>query len=137
MTTHEQNINNLLEIHAQDRQAHFNTDVKSAISFFDESYVYVRDGKIHHLSPAELAPMFTNYFKGAAFQEWDDLEPPIIHISGDGGMAWVVEHFRIRATRQEDDQPIEQISEYAGLTVYEKIEGKWLRVANSSTFARQ
>lgn len=137
MNNHEQDINELINIHARDRQAHFNTDVELAISFFDDSYVYVRDGKIFHLPPSELAPMYAGYFQGAVFREWDDLEAPMIHISGDGGMAWVVEHFRIRVTRQEGDQSTEQISEYAGMTVYEKIKGKWLRVANSSTFAKQ
>ncbi len=137
MTTHEQDINELLSIHAQDRQAHFNTDVQSAISFFDNAYIYVRDGKIYHLPPEELEPMYAGYFQNATFHEWDDLEPPVIRISGDGGMAWVVEHFRIRASRREGEQTTEQISEYAGMTAYEKIDGKWLRVANASTFAKQ
>ena len=137
MTSHEQNITELLNIHVCDRQAHFSTDVQSAISFFDDSYIYVRDGEIHHLSPSELAPMYTDYFQGAVFHEWDDLEPPIIHISDDSGMAWGIEHFRIRMTRQEDDRAVEQTSEYARMTVYEKIAGQWLRVANASTFARR
>lgn len=137
MTSHEQDITELLNIHARDRQAHFSTDVQSVVSFFDDSYVYVRDGEIHHLSPAKLAPMYAEYFQGTVFHEWDDLEPPIIHISGDGGMAWVIERFQIRMTRQEGDQTVEQTSVYAGMTVYEKIAGQWLRVANASTFARQ
>ena len=136
MTSRVQITAELLNIHARDREAHFRTDVQSAVSFFDDSYIYVRDGEIHHLPPAQLAPMYSDYFKGAVFHEWDDLEPPIIHISGDGGMAWVIEHFRIRLTRQEDGQPVEQTSEYAGMTVYEKMAGKWMRVANASTFAR-
>ncbi len=136
MISHEQEVSELLEIHARDRQTHFSKDVESAITFFDDSYVYARDGEIHHLSAEKLAPMYADYFQGAVFHEWDDLEAPIIHVSEDGGMAWVVERFRIRMTRQEGDQHEEQTSIYSGLTVYEKIAGQWKRVANASTFAR-
>jgi len=136
MTSQEQNIKELRSIHALDRQAHFDTDVKSATSFFTDNYIYVRDGEIHHLSLSNLESMYSNYFLGAIFNEWDDLEQPIIHVSGDGTMAWVIEHFRIRITRQEDNRPIQQISEYSGITIYEKNSGKWLRAANASTFTK-
>jgi ketosteroid isomerase-like protein len=135
MTDHTNEINELLSIHQQDRQAHFKTDVTSAISFFDDPYYYVRDGGIHQLSPEKLEPMYTNYFEGAKFHEWDDLEQPIIHVSDDGNMAWVIEHFRIRLSREGEET--EQVSEYAGITIYEKKSGKWLRVANTSTFAKR
>lgn len=137
MPSYEEDIAELQNIHIRDRQAHFDTNVREAISFFDDSYVYVRDGTISHLPVAELEPIYADYFQGAVFHEWDDLEPPIIHISGDGKMAWVVETFRIRMSRSEGEQKTELTSVYAGMTVYEKIDGKWLRVANSSTFARQ
>lgn len=136
MTNQEQNIKELQSIHMEDRQAHFNTDVKTATSFFTDSYIYVRDGEINHLTLSNLESMYSNYFQGAIFNEWDDLEQPIIHISGDGTMAWVIEHFRIRITRQKDNREEEQISEYAGITIYEKTAGKWLRVANASTFTK-
>lgn len=126
----------ILAIHKLDRQAHLNTDVKSAISIFDPSYIYVRDGNIHRFSSEDLELMYTSYFQGAAFHEWDDLEPAVIHVSDDGKMAWVIEHFRIRLSRQENEKVKEQTSEYAGMTIYEKKEGKWLRVANTSTFAK-
>lgn len=137
MTSQKQNENELLSIHTRDREAHFDTDVDAAVSFFDDSYTYVRDGNVFHLSPTELAVMFKDYFKGVTFHEWDDLEEPIIKISDDGGMAWVIEHFRIRLTRLEEDQSEEQISEYAGITIYEQKQGKWVRIANSSTFSRK
>ena len=126
----------ILAIHKLDRQAHFNTDTKMAISFFDPSYIYIRDGNIHRLSPEVLEPMYASYFQGAVFHEWDDLEPAMVHVSDDGRMAWVIEHFRIRLSRQESQKFKEQTSEYAGMTIYEKKEGKWLRVANASTFAK-
>jgi len=137
MTDLEQDIAELLNIHTRDRQAHFATDVQAAISFFDNSYVYVRDGSIQRLSPADLEPIYTDYFRGATFHEWDDLEPPIIHVSDDGSMAWMIRRFRIRFTKQEGGQATEHTSIYAGMTIYEKKEGRWLRVANTTTFAEK
>ncbi len=132
----EQEKAELLKIHALDRQAHFATDVGAAISFFGGIYRYVRDGQIHQLSRSDLEQMHSDYFRGATFYEWDDLEPPIVQISSDGSMAWMMNRFRVRYTRVTEGQPAETIYVYAGVTIYEKQDGKWMRTANVSTFQR-
>ncbi len=139
MTSHtsidlEHEKDELLKLCDRDRQAHLSTDVQAAISFFADSYLYARDGQVRRHTRADLERMFTDYFRDATFHEWDDLEPPIVRISSDGSMAWMMRRFRVRYTHLADGQPVEESYVYAGITIYEKRQGQWTRTANASTF---
>ena len=79
--------------------------------------------------------MFESYFKDAKYFEWDDLEPPIIRVSADASMAWMIVRTKVRRT-QKDSSGAEKEEKfvYAGIMTYEKRNGRWVRVANVSTF---
>ena len=92
-----------------------------------------------------LIPSIKNPFKRAAAQEqfaayfdhvaefihWDDLQPPIIHISQDGTIAWMINQIRL-CYRSIDNAETDVTC--AWLMVYEKQDGAWVAVANASTF---
>lgn len=127
----------LLKIHAQDRQAHFDTDVDLLLSHSGHEFISVSNGEVHRSTPAEERAFFEGYFKGATYYEWDDLEPPIIRISADASMAWMIVRTQVRrVTRLEGaEEARETRFVYAGIMTYEKNAGNWVRVANVSTFA--
>jgi hypothetical protein len=127
----------LLEIHAQDRRAHFGRDVDLLLAHNADQFISVSNGEIHTSTPADQKAFFTDYFAGATYHEWDDLEPPIVRISNDASMAWMIVHTRVRrTTRLEGSEEARETSFiYAGIMTYEKQDGKWVRVANVSTFA--
>jgi hypothetical protein len=64
--------------------------------------------------------------------------PPSIHISPDGQMAWMVVRVKVKYDWSDSTGkklPEEYLS--AWLSVYEKRKGKWLHVANASTFGKR
>ncbi len=62
------------------------------------------------------------------------MEEPIIRISQDGSMAWMITRVRVRRTQKDaTGKEREQKFNYAGIMTYEKKDGKWMRVANVST----
>ncbi|MDH5483263.1 MAG: hypothetical protein OEY22_10385 [Candidatus Bathyarchaeota archaeon] len=125
----------LLEIHNEDRQAHFATDVESLLESVHEPHIYVREGEIQHLSRSDLEKTFREYFRDTTFLEWDDMEEPIVNVSEDGTMGWMVERLKVRRIiRSEGGKAEERQFIYAGITVYEKRDDTWLKVANASTF---
>src|SRR5262245_13852606 len=71
----------LLKLHQQDRQAHFQTDVAMLLAHHPEEFISVRNGKIYRPKKADTRKAFTESFRGATYFEWDDLEPPIISVS--------------------------------------------------------
>ena len=126
----------LVAIHAQDRAAHFQTSVELLAEHQADDFIYAGNGEISHIPRAEFIETFMRSFHNTTYFEWDDLEPPIVRISDDATMAWMIVRNRVRRTQKQDDgSEVERKFIYAGIMTYEKQNGKWMRVANVSTFA--
>jgi len=136
LTALEKEMNELLKIHEQDRQAHFQTDADLLLSHHpSDGFISVSQGKISRSAKADSRKRFETYFKDAKYSEWDDLEPPIIRVSKDGSLAWMIVRLKVRRT-QKDSSGAEKEEKfvYSGIMTYEKKEGKWIKAANVSTF---
>ena len=128
----------LLRLHKQGREAHFKTDVELLLADNPEEFVSVSGGKINRPRKADTRKMFTEYFRGAKYYEWDDVEEPIVRVSKDGSMGWMITRVRVRRVQKDKSgREVEEKFVYAGIMTYEKREGKWVRVANVSTFEPQ
>jgi hypothetical protein len=124
----------LLRLHKSDREAHFKTDVEALLENSPEEFITVGRGKINRSSKADTRKMFTGYFRDANYFEWDDVEEPIIRVSNDASMAWMITRTRVRRVQKNaDGTEKEEKFVYAGIMTYEKREGRWVRVANVST----
>lgn len=125
----------LLRLHRQGREAHFKTDVGLLQKDSPEEFIAVSRGKIHRVRKEDERRQFEEYFRGAKYFEWDDVEEPVINVSRDGTMAWIISRVRVHRT-QKDTAGKEQEERfvYAGIMTYEKRDGRWVRVANVSTF---
>ena len=124
----------LLRLHKSDREAHFKTDVDALLANSPEEFISVGRGKINRSSKDDARKMFTGYFRDAKYYEWDDVEEPIIRISNDASMAWMITRTRVRRVQKKPDgAEQEEKFVYAGIMTYEKRDGRWVRVANVST----
>jgi hypothetical protein len=124
----------LLRIHKSDRESHFKTDVDRLLENSPEEMISVGRGKINRSSKDDARKMFTGYFRDAKYYEWDDVEEPIIRISNDASMAWMITRTRVRRVQKKaDGAEQEEKFIYAGIMTYEKRDGRWVRVANVST----
>jgi len=124
----------LLRMHKSDREAHFKTDVDALLANSPEEFISVGRGKINRSNKDDVRKMFTGYFRDAKYYEWDDVEEPIIRISNDASMAWMITRTRVRRVQKKaDGSEQEEKFVYAGIMTYEKRDGRWVRVANVST----
>ncbi len=125
----------LLRLHRADREAHLRTDVELLQRSSPEEFISVSRGKIHRAKKSDERKLFTEYFRGAKYYEWDDVEEPIVRVSKDGSMAWMITRVRVRRTQKgPTGEEKEEKCTYAGIMTYEKVDGRWMRVANVSTF---
>ena len=125
----------LLRIHRADREAHFKTDVDLLQRHSSDELISVSGGKIYRSGREDERKQFEEYFRGAKYYEWDDVEEPIVRIWKDGSMAGMVTRIRVRrAQKDAGGVEREQRFVYAGIMTYEKSGGKWMRVASVSTF---
>jgi hypothetical protein len=125
----------LMRLHRAHREAHFKTDADMLMARSPEVLISVSRGKVHRSSREEGRKRFVEYFRGAKYYEWDDMEEPTVRVSDDASMAWMITRLKVRRV-QRDAAGVEREERfvYAGLTTYEKRGGKWMRVANASTF---
>lgn len=91
----------LLRLHKADREAHFRTDVELLQRSSPQEFISVNRGKIHRSKKSDERKMFTDYFKGAKYDEWDDAEEPIVRVSNDGSMAWMITRVRVKRTQKD------------------------------------
>ena len=125
----------LLAVHEAGNQAHIETDAAALLENAADTFVAVSNGQIYSQSKSDVEAFFTEYFENATYSEYADIEPPIVRVSDDGTMGWVIN--RLRANRTEpgpDGEPRSREFVYAGVMLFEKRDGKWLRVGNVSTF---
>jgi hypothetical protein len=126
----------LLALHQADRRAHFDHDLNHLLASVGSELLDVRDGKINHLSREDVRNRFAKYFQHAQFTAWDDLEPPIVRVSTDGSMGWMIVRVRITYTEKNSSGKAKVHDEtMAWMSAYEKHEGKWTMVAVTSTSA--
>ena len=122
----------LLRLHDQARIAHLERRVD--LMEFPDSLLEIARGTVRVRSAAENRARFQAYFDRSTFAEWADLAPPVIRISPDGRMAYVVVLKRVRLTATDSAgvaRPEHTV--YAWIEVYEKRGGAWTLAVVAST----
>jgi len=120
----------LLALHASDRRAHFGHDVEGLLAHVAEEIVDVRDGNVRQIKREDLRARFQQYFSKAQFSAWDDVVPPIVQVSADGRMAWMIVKVRVAYSAKDTEKTDETM---AWMSAYEKRNGTWMLIAVTTT----
>ena len=127
----------LLRIHLIDTHAHMENDVPALMETIPEEFIYVGDGQVSRQTSDEIRDFFTGYLDGAEYDKYEDLLVPHAEVSADGTMGWVISRQAVTRTEPDGAGGTRTRSfTYAGIMTYEKTDGKWMKVANISTFER-
>jgi formylglycine-generating enzyme required for sulfatase activity len=127
-------VNELLRLHHQARAAHFTRDARSIVSGFADDFTDIRNGRINRPAREESFRRLQNYLNNSTFLEWDDIAPPLIRVSDDATMGYVVVHKKVRLkAKQTDGSEIEETEVFAWLSVYQKANAEWKLVLVVST----
>lgn len=127
-------MNQLLELHKQARIAHFNRDSKLLVSSFADDFTNIAGGKISKPTREASLNRFQNYLNNSTFLEWDDITPPVIKVSDDATLGYVLVHKKVRLlAKNEAGKEEEETEIFAWISVYRKIKGEWKLTAIVST----
>ena len=126
----------ILRIHEQDRADHLRGDAADLTSRHAPEFVSVADGRLTRGTPEGARKEMQEYFGSRKHRAWEDLEPPVVHVSPHGDMAWAIYRVRSRYTESKADGS-QQDGEFvcAWTSTYEKRDGRWLMTSVTSTFA--
>jgi hypothetical protein len=125
----------LLEAHREVLKAHRTSDLQALLDGESDDYILASRGEVSHPRKAERGAQLGPYLKRTRFTEYKDLIEPIVNISQDESLAWVVVQVGASGMQKGDDgteKPIRFVS--AWIELYEKRGGRWLRVGNVSNF---
>lgn len=124
----------LLELHERARVAHLEGDPELLISMFADDIVMVNDGRVQRPTREESLQRFSGYLESVRFLEWSDISPPVIRISDDGTMAYVIVQKRVRLVTADSGPDTEQEQTvFAWTETYEKRGGVWKITSVTST----
>lgn len=123
----------LIELQETERRAHLDGDVDLLVSLFADGFVGVADGRVSRPGREEQRERFTGYLGSVDLLEWDDIEPPMIRISDDGSMAWILVHKRVRSVPAGEPDAAPEHTVFAWLETWEKRDGEWKLTSVTST----
>jgi len=125
----------LRALHEKVIRAHRQNDVELLLEDEAADYVVANRGEVTRPSLDERRQRLGSYLRKTTFQEYRDLTAPLIRVSGDGTLGWVMVQVQARGlqtTQGGQKEPLEFVS--AWIELYEKRGGRWFRVGNVSNF---
>ncbi len=125
-------VNEILRMHYRDRAAHFNRDAAAIYINFADEYFNLGNGEVSRGDREAGQTRMQAYFDASTFLEWDDITPPVIRVSDDGSMAYVLVHKKVRLLNKNEGGK-EQIEVFAWTTTLKKVDGKWKMTSVTST----
>jgi hypothetical protein len=118
----------LLQMHRDVLRFHVENDLDSWMAAESDKYVSANRGEITHPTIEERRARLQPYLDATTFEVYRDLVEPIVRVSGDGTLGWVICQVEIVGTRGDE----EFTSVWAWIELYAKEDGEWRRVGNVS-----
>ena len=125
----------LLGLHEEVMRAHRESNVDLLLRAEAPDSVSANRGQITQPTLGERRARFQQYLGATRFTEYIDVVPPVVRVSADGSLGWVIVQVRgagMQTTQQGSSQPL--AFESAWIELYERRGGDWYRVGNVSNF---
>jgi hypothetical protein len=134
-TSHPSDEQRLLELHQAGLSAHLKGDVDALLAGQADDFVLVNRGEISSPTKEQRRGVLGPYLAGTKFDIYRDIVPPIVKVSRDGSLAWVIARMEargLRATPQSGHASLE--FEVAWIELYERRGAEWVAIGNVSSF---
>ena len=125
----------LRALHAKTIRAHKESNAALLMEDQASDMVIVNRGEVTRPTLDERRAGFGSYLGRTVFSEYRDLVEPIVKVSDDGTLGWVIVQVTARGLQSAEGgekKPIEFVS--AWVELYEKRGGRWYGVGNVSNF---
>ena len=125
----------LRALHEKVMRAHREKNVELLLEDEAADTVVASRGEITRPTIQQRRERLGGYLKASTFSEYKDLVEPLVSVSADGTLAWVMVQVSAKGTQvtgQGETVPIQFVS--AWVELYEKRGGRWWRTGNVSNF---
>ncbi len=122
----------LRALHERVLEAHRTGDVDAWLTLEAEEYVSVNRGRITFPPLADRRAAREPYLSSTTFTVYRDLRPPIVRLSPDARLGWLIAEVEVRGTQLSDSGQTSVDAIWAWIELYEKDAGRWRLVGNVS-----
>ena len=133
-----EDVEEVLKLHGELLESHMKYDAHGVLAAEPDDIVVVSRGEVLFPSKVERIFQYEQYLKSTEFKEYRDLIRPIVRVSDDGTLGWLIAQVRIVGTRSRSNgekTPIDSV--WAWIELYEKRDGRWFRVGEVSNVKSQ
>lgn len=132
-TGREADVAALQAAHETVLQAHRDGDVDGWLAVEADSYVVANRGRVSFPTMEERRAAREPYLAGTRFSRYEDVRQPLVTISEDGSMGWLIAEVAVTGRQTLPDGSEEAVeSVYAWIELYRRIDGEWRLVGNIS-----
>jgi hypothetical protein len=121
----------ILQIHEEMAEAHLAGDVDLWLASQSNEYISVNSGEIRIRDKAERRAGLTPYLERTDYSVFRDLREPIVVISDDGSLGWMITQLEVRGTRTSEAGDTEPFGwTVAAIQLYRKEARQWVLVGD-------
>lgn len=125
----------LRALHEKVMRAHRQSDADLLLEDDPADSIILSRGEVNRPSLEERRSHFRSYLGRTTFEEYADLIEPVVKVSADGTLGWVMVQVRAKGIQAGDGGAKERLEFVsAWIELYEKRNGRWYRVGNVSNF---
>lgn len=125
----------LRALHEKVLRAHRERSVALLMEDASPDFIEANRGEITRPTVEERRARFASYFGSTTFSEYRDAAEPVVRVSKDGTLGWVLVKVQARGVQETGagkTEPLEFAA--AWIELYEKRDGRWICVGNVSNF---
>jgi hypothetical protein len=125
----------LLALHEEGLRAHRESSIDLLLSAEEDRYTISSNGRVSHPDRNARRQFLGPYLESTRFSVYRDQIPPVVQVSADGSLGWVIAQIEAKGEQTAPDgtvEPLEFVSSW--IELYEKRGGQWLRIGNVSNF---
>jgi ketosteroid isomerase-like protein len=125
----------LLELHEAGLKAHIDRDIDALLAKQADDFVLLNRGEISLPSRQQRQKFLGPYLATTTFEYYRDTVPPLVKVSRDGTLGWVMAQIEARGmtvTAEGERKPVE--FEVAWIELYERRGKEWISIGNASSF---
>jgi hypothetical protein len=123
----------LRRLHEELLVAHRTADMDRWMAIEAAAYVSANGGRV---TQPELEARRTGraaYLAGTTFAVYRDLREPLVRVSEDGSLGWLIAEVEVRGSTESVTGGVESFHDiWAWVELYEKVDGRWYLVGNAS-----
>lgn len=125
----------LRALHARVLRAHLESNTAMLIGNDAGDFVVANRGEITRPTLDERRARFSHYLGSTRFEVYRDLVEPVVEVSADGTLGWVIAQVEAKGMQTgEDGKDVPIAFVCAWIELYRKEDGRWRSVGNVSNF---